>query len=439
MVKGITFFKSKYKWYLPLLIVIIVLVGVFTSINLYEKTIEKNKELLLERTKTISSFVEARDINTLQSNISDLDRPQYIDIKNHLQKALKESKDFRFLYLMIRESGSTKFLIDSEEVDSPDYSAPGDIYEDESVAIDAAFDGKASVEGPIKDAWGVWFSGIAPIMDENGKVIAIFGIDVASDRYISDALTESAIPILVTIFIVIILIIGRYIQIKEEEAIEVRSKFVAVASHEIRSPLTGISWALQTLEKENFSEETNALIKKMSINVSNLIETINDILGITEVNTGDKTKDKIIGLKNILETAVKNTELTRSRRSIDIKFSNEVPENLSIVADEEKIKQVFANILSNAIKYSKDHSEVTISFNQNDNSIIIKDHGVGIPKNEINKILSGFYRASNVKKDFGGSGLGLYYAKQIMEMYKGKIDIVSNLGEGTEIHLLFKK
>lgn len=439
MVKGITFFKSKYKWYLPLLIVIIICIGVFTSINLYQNTIEKNKELLLERTKTISSFVEARDIDTLESNISDTEKPQYKDIKNHLQKALSESKDFRFLYLMTREGNETKFLIDSENEDSLDYSAPGDIYEDESVAIDEAFLGKASVEGPTKDTWGVWFSGLAPIVNQDNKVVAIFGIDVASDRYIKEALTEATIPLIITIFLVIILIVARYFQIKEEKTIEMRSKFVAIASHEIRSPLTGISWAIQSLEKENLGEETKALIKKVSINISNLIETINDILGITEVNTGDRTKDKSINLKTTLQEVIKDTELMRSKRFIDLEFGTDIPENQSVVADPEKMKQVFANILSNAIKYSKENSKINISFNSEKNSIIIKDSGVGIPKDEINKILSGFYRASNVKKDFNGSGLGLYYAKQIMEMYGGKIDIVSNLGKGTEIHLSFKK
>lgn len=439
MVKGITFFKSKYKWYLPLLIVIIICIGVFTSINLYQNTIEKNKELLLERTKTISSFVEARDIDTLESNISDTEKPQYKDIKNHLQKALSESKDFRFLYLMTREGNETKFLIDSENEDSLDYSAPGDIYEDESVAIDEAFLGKASVEGPTKDTWGVWFSGLAPIVNQDNKVVAIFGIDVASDRYIKEALTEATIPLIITIFLVIILIVARYFQIKEEKTIEMRSKFVAIASHEIRSPLTGISWAIQSLEKENLGEETKALIKKVSINISNLIETINDILGITEVNTGDRTKDKSINLKTTLQEVIKDTELMRSKRFIDLEFGTDIPENQSVVADPEKMKQVFANILSNAIKYSKENSKINISFNSEKNSIIIKDSGVGIPKDEINKILSGFYRASNVKKDFNGSGLGLYYAKQIMEMYGGKIDIVSDLGKGTEIHLSFKK
>ena len=98
---------------------------------------------------------------------------------------------------------------------------------------------------------------------------------------------------------------------------------------------------------------------------------------------------------------------------------------------------VITNIISNAFKYSKGcpNPELTISYEENNAIISIKDFGIGIPEDEMEKVFHSFYRASNTVT-YQGSGLGLSVAKQFMELHNGKIFLFSKLGEGTEVQLI---
>ena len=108
-----------------------------------------------------------------------------------------------------------------------------------------------------------------------------------------------------------------------------------------------------------------------------------------------------------------------------------------VAADELLFMHVITNIISNAFKYSKGcpNPELSISYESNKAIIQIRDFGIGIPEDEIEKVFHSFYRASNTVT-YQGSGLGLSVAKQFMELHNGKIFLSSKLGEGTEVRLV---
>ncbi len=436
--KRITFFKSGYRWYFPAFIIVVILFGVATSLFLYHKNLEESKKTLLQRGNTISKLINAKEVQLLTGNNLDLETEAYKNLKESLTKARKESGDVKFFYLMAKRDNKTIFLLDSENPLSQDYSAPGDIYEEPSGAIESAFNGVGAVEGPVSDSFGVWFSAISPIENDQGQIIAIFGIDVVADHYINQAWTIATVPIMIAFFLVLFALAGLFLRKKENEQIETRSQFVAVASHEIRTPLTGIIWALKTINKTELSEDNKKLTEEISSSVHNLIDTVNDILAIAGIDSdqGEKIEISVIDL---IKQSIKQVELLIQNKSIDIVLDEGQFSGFIIKADQEKVKNMFTNIISNSIKYSPEHSKIRIACEtiSTKRKVIFSDEGVGIPKKEQTRILDGFYRASNVKKKFSGSGLGLYFANRVMNLHGGKLLVDSEENKGTKITLEF--
>jgi signal transduction histidine kinase len=137
-------------------------------------------------------------------------------------------------------------------------------------------------------------------------------------------------------------------------------------------------------------------------------------------------------LLNICE----NINLKASKFDISIKIK--VQNGINVIVDEDKVSQAIINILDNAIKYSKPHQQIDVLLYKNCNQDIvieIKDHGIGIPENEICHIFDRFYRAKNALS-IGGNGLGLTIVKEIIEKHGGKIEVVSTINSGSTFRMV---
>jgi len=244
-----------------------------------------------------------------------------------------------------------------------------------------------------------------------------------------------------TIVVITIFSIGNIIITNMEKLARInkmKSEFVAIASHQLKTPLTGIGWDIELIlskYKEGLDKKQLQILRK--IEQSNIVMTklVNDLLDVARIDQGDLSlkKDKI-NFKKVIEKIIeKNKELAAYS---DIKIIiGKVRENLDIRCDEKKIEVVLDNFISNAIKYNKKNGRVFITVKEKNKKAIfcIKDEGIGILENEKDELFNKFYRGRAVTKmGIVGTGLGLYIAKNIIEQGNGHIWYKSAEGKGSE-------
>ena len=235
---------------------------------------------------------------------------------------------------------------------------------------------------------------------------------------------------------------------KEKEISRMKNEFISLASHQMRAPLTSIKWYAELLltdksedrlkgEKRKFVEEINKVNEK-------IIGLVDDLLNVSRIEAGSKfiIKKKNTNIVPFIMRAIKEQEVLAEQKKIQIVCENKPKGQMIISADGGKIKQVFQNFLSNAVKYSPEGSTIIISCSEDKNAHIfsVKDQGVGIPKEQQNRIFEKFFRASNVLlTEAKGTGLGLYIAKSIIEGHGGKIWFKSKEGKGTTFYINLPK
>lgn len=225
-------------------------------------------------------------------------------------------------------------------------------------------------------------------------------------------------------------------QLAEEtkNAVELRDHFIAMAAHELRTPLTSVSGYIQLLYSKLANSETveSRWIEQLQKESERLKNLVNELLEINRIKSGKFNYYlRVCSLKEILESVLKIFSFSSPDKKLIIE--DKLPKDLSdkIIADRDKILQVFTNLVENAIKYSSESSPVKIvlGFKEPDFVILVKDEGIGIPKKEFKKIFEGYQQGSGHNKE--GIGIGLFLAKNILEKLYGDIKVHSKVGGGT--------
>ncbi len=232
---------------------------------------------------------------------------------------------------------------------------------------------------------------------------------------------------------------------KAESANAAKSTFLANMSHELRTPLNAILGFSEILERELFGPITNNAYKDYAGDIHNsgqyLLGLINDILDISRIEAGRRDiREEPIHLLEPLRHAQHLLEMNAVRK--DMKVEIHVDASLPKVwGDTRAINQIAINLLANAIKFSPEGGEVSMSATRNvagELVLSVKDNGPGIPSNEIEQAMSAFTRGSlAAKKAIDGAGLGLSIVKGIIDLHGGKIEIKSQNGQGTEVICTF--
>ena len=226
--------------------------------------------------------------------------------------------------------------------------------------------------------------------------------------------------------------------ITEHEKLDtMRKRFVADVSHELKTPITSIMGYADTLLESDVDEETNhKFLERISSEASRMSRLVSDLLTLSRYDTSRVKVDKT---EFDLGELVK---YTFDGLDIEMKKKNQIGEcfvtaNVPLVyADKGGIERVVLNILTNAIKYTPEQGtiKVYVGFVYNDAYIKIIDNGIGIPKEDLDKIFERFYRVDKSRtREMGGTGLGLSIAKEILDQNSGMIDIKSEPGKGTEV------
>jgi len=220
---------------------------------------------------------------------------------------------------------------------------------------------------------------------------------------------------------------------KEKELNELKTRFISMVSHEFKTPLTVISTSVELLQEfiNNFTvDEKNEYFTKITKSIDLMKGLIENVLFIGQAETDNLSFDpKRVDLKNLCISVIEDIKLTlKKEREFIFKYNG--PYDYATL-DENLIKPMLINLLNNAVKYSFDSPiELNIDFTYNDIIFSVKDYGIGIPKEEQEKIFEAFHRAKNVGA-ISGTGLGMSIVLRAVELHKGQIDIDSNVDKGT--------
>lgn len=219
-----------------------------------------------------------------------------------------------------------------------------------------------------------------------------------------------------------------------EAAFSVQKDFIANASHELRTPLTSINGQLDVLMlKERSADEYKSAIKSVMEDIKSLIDLANRLLMIARTTAVAKESFTDIRIDEILWQAREDL-LKFSKKShiaIDISETLTDAEQMIVEGDESLLRTALLNLMDNGCKYSPDHSvNVRLNYNNGVVQISFTDKGIGIPEEEIEKVLRPFYRGSNAIQ-YPGSGIGLQLVNQIIESHNGKIEFKSTVNKGT--------
>ncbi len=220
---------------------------------------------------------------------------------------------------------------------------------------------------------------------------------------------------------------------KEKELGELKSRFITMASHEFRTPLTTILSSAELLEhySHKLSEEKKLNhLQRIQSSVKHMTELLNDVLLIGKVEAGKlELKPTLIHLSQFCHHLVEEIQLATSDRKIV--FYTNSPRTTAYL-DEKLLRQILGNLLSNAIKYSPAGSTVKFDLSCGSGQAIlhVQDEGIGIPEPEQAQIFNSFHRASNVGT-ISGTGLGLAIVKKSVDLHNGKITFESAVGTGT--------
>lgn len=229
-----------------------------------------------------------------------------------------------------------------------------------------------------------------------------------------------------------------YDMTRENRIDRMKSEFISVAAHQLRTPLSAIKWSIDIVMKEvgkKIGKENLDLLTKSYKSNERMIELVNDLLNVSRIEEGRfGFIFKRHNFGEILDAVLTEVKAVAQNRKIKIEIK--APDSLpDVEVDKDKILMVLQNLLDNAVKYSVDSGKVVLEVKRIKNKlqVSVKDSGVGIPKKEQEKLFKKFFRAENVvKMETEGTGLGLFIAKNIIEKHGGEISFKSQEGKGSE-------
>ncbi|PLX10428.1 MAG: hypothetical protein C0598_10420 [Marinilabiliales bacterium] len=225
---------------------------------------------------------------------------------------------------------------------------------------------------------------------------------------------------------------------------QLKNHFLGMAAHDLRNPLGHIYNYAELVENDsdNLTDmqlQFIGVIKSQSLFMLNLVE---ELLDVSSIESGEVVLDlQGVNIVEFIRTNIHMNKHLANKKSIKINF-NPSGREIFIKIDQKKIDQVLNNLLTNAIKYSEQNTEINVEVKDIDSlvQICIRDQGLGIPDDEINNIFKPFNTTSNVST--GGeqsTGLGLFISKRIIESHKGKIWVKSEVGKGSEFYFTLLK
>jgi PAS domain S-box-containing protein len=228
----------------------------------------------------------------------------------------------------------------------------------------------------------------------------------------------------------------------EKEIDKAKSEFVSLSSHQLRTPLTAISWYTEMLVNGDLGQVSTSqkeYLEKIYDSVRRMVEMINNFLNVSRIELGTfKYEPEPVNIVELIQDVVdeQKPKILTQKLTIIEKFDNNIP---IIETDPQLLHMVFQNLLSNAVKYTPSGGKVklTISIDTKKDVLVkVTDTGFGIPDNQKDQIFNKLFRADNVRsKEIDGTGLGLYIVKSIIENSGGRVWFESKENKGSTFYV----
>jgi len=225
-------------------------------------------------------------------------------------------------------------------------------------------------------------------------------------------------------------------ELKKLEAF--RKEFIADVSHELKTPIFAAQGFVHTLIDGAVDDKNvrHKFLRKAAKSLDGLDSLVQDLLTLSQIETGDiKMKFDQVDLVKLCEEVVEQFEEKAEQKKITLTLLDSKHSKIFVHADEKRIDQVITNLISNAINYTPEGGEVTVSFDEGKKNVttIVTDTGEGIPKQHLHRIFERFYRVDKSRsRERGGTGLGLAIVKHILEGHNSKAEVQSEVGKGSE-------
>ena len=225
----------------------------------------------------------------------------------------------------------------------------------------------------------------------------------------------------------------------EKELNELKSRFISMVSHEYRTPLTVIQTCSYIIEKiyDGKEQQTfDSYMEKIRNAVQAMTSLLEDVLFIGKTDAG-----KLVFIPGELDIKELIDDIIEQNRVVDdeehVFEVKNMLENNTIESDSSILRQIFSNLISNAVKYSPERSTITVNMEQMDNHYLFEviDRGIGVDSQDIEKVFEPFHRGANIGV-VPGTGLGLSIVKRSVTMLRGNISVESRIDEGTKFTLV---
>ena len=223
-----------------------------------------------------------------------------------------------------------------------------------------------------------------------------------------------------------------------QTSFETEKQFTSDASHELRTPLAVIKaeceFALSDIAESDDKEEALSEISEQTDKMTKLVSAL---LTLSRTENGDKRyKLESTDISSLIKSAAQKLTLQKG-----ITLKSDIDENIFMPAQPELFLLMAENLLSNAVKYGKENGEIRLSLKKSGNDVIltVKDNGIGIKEENLEKIFGRFFRADESRSKTEGFGLGLSLVKQIAELHSGEVTVFSVYGEGSEFKIIFRQ
>lgn len=216
---------------------------------------------------------------------------------------------------------------------------------------------------------------------------------------------------------------------------QIKDDFISSISHELRTPLTGIKGWSETLKLGGFDpEETKLGMSIISKETDRLIGLVEEMLDFSKLQQNEmKLTISAVNLKEILQETMLNVWAKAEQKGIQIKLDDSMEQPVYVNGDGNRLKQVFLNLVDNAIKFSSENSWIHLVIKRQSETevvVVVVDNGIGISPDNLNRVKDRFFQ---VNHQGGGTGLGLAISQQLVELHRGQMDIQSELDVGTTV------
>lgn len=223
---------------------------------------------------------------------------------------------------------------------------------------------------------------------------------------------------------------------EQKKALEKKDEFIGIASHELKTPLTSLKGYLQLIEsynKENVPPKIREFASKASTALGKLQYLVNDLLNVSKIQAGKLQFAKThINLTDLIKSWVENANHIYEQFTI----CNDTTDQLSVIGNPERLEQVVMNLISNSVKYACADKLIRIKAQQLDGhaQVAVQDHGIGLSKDQIEKVFERFYRVDDNNFNASGLGMGLYISSEIIKSHNGSMRIESELNKGSTFY-----